>query len=77
MPTATQLHIQNAHTLLAYSCLPSPIARDITDVPPIPKIVPAAINIRNTGVARDTAATCRASCVWPIKKYLPDYISIP
>ena len=43
------------------------MAREITEVPPIPKIVPTAMKIRNTGVARDTAATCRSSWVWPIK----------
>ena len=68
IPTAIQLHIQKAHTFFAYSCFPWPIARDITDVPPTPNIVPTAIKIKNTGVAKDTAATWKASWVWPIKK---------
>ena len=39
------------------SCLfPSPNAQDITEVPPITKAVPTAINIKNTGVAGETAA---------------------
>ena len=62
-PTITQPHIQKEHTFFAYSVFPSPRALDMTEVPPIPNIVPIAINIKNTGVAKDTAATCRASCV--------------
>ena len=50
-------------TFLEYSSFPSPKARAITDVPPIPKIEPTDINIKNTGVASETAATCYASCV--------------
>ena len=42
-------------------------AREITEVPPIPKTVPTDINSRKTGVARETAATCRSSWVCPIK----------
>ena len=61
MPTPTQHHIQNEQTFFAYSFLPSPKAREITEVPPIPNTVPTDMNNRKTGVARDTAATCRSS----------------
>ena len=44
------------------------MAREITEVPPMPKMVPTDMKIRNTGVARDTAATSRGSWVWPMKK---------
>ena len=42
-------------------------AREITEVPPIPKTVPTDINSRKTGVARETAATCKSSWVCPMK----------
>ncbi len=67
-PTITQLHMQKADTLRAYSLRPSPIARDMIEVPPMPKTVPTAIKIKNTGVTIETAATCNASFVWPTKK---------
>ena len=38
------------------------------EVPPIPKSIPIAIKIRNTGVASDTAANISASFVCPMKK---------
>ena len=60
--------MQKEQTFLAYSRRPSPMAREMTEVPPMPKTEPTAINSRNTGVARDTAATCRASRVCPMKK---------
>ena len=66
-PTATQLHMQKEQTRLAYSGRPSPMAREMTEVPPMPKTVPTDMKIKKTGVARDTAATCRSSWVWPIK----------
>lgn len=57
IPTAVQLHIQKADTFFAYSRRPYPIAREITEVPPMPNMVPTAIHSKNAGVARDTAAT--------------------
>lgn len=44
------------------------MAREITEVPPMPKMVPTDMKMRKTGVARETAATCKASWVWPMKK---------
>ena len=49
IPTTTQPHIQKEQTFFAYSVRPSPKAREITEVPPMPKTVPTAMKIRNTG----------------------------
>ena len=57
IPTKIQDHIQNEHTFFAYSFRPAPMALEITDVPPIPNTVPIEVKIKNTGVARETAAT--------------------
>ena len=40
----------------------------MAELPPIPNRFPSAINTINTGVASETAATCMASFVFPIKK---------
>lgn len=53
---------------MARSICFSPRALEIAELPPIPNRFPSAINIINTGVARETAATCRGSPVCPIKK---------
>ena len=67
IPTTMQPHIQKEQTFFAYSVRPSPKAREITEVPPMPKTVPTAIKIRNTGVASDTAANKMSLWVCPIK----------
>lgn len=76
-PTTTQDHIQKEQTFLAYSFLPSPSAREITEVPPIPKMVPTAIKSKKTGVASETAATWYGSWVWPIKKGVGQVVNQP
>ncbi len=67
-PTVTHPHMQKEQTFFACSVRPWPREREITEVPPMPKTVPNAIKIKNTGVARDTAATRMSLRVWAIKK---------
>ena len=56
-PMLRPVQKQNAEAFLAFCVLPSPSMREISEVPPIPKSMPTAINSRKAGVATETAAT--------------------
>ena len=68
IPVSMDIQKQKEPAVRAKSSFSSPKAREMTDVPPMPKSVPMAMKNRNTGVASDTAATCISSPVCPMKK---------
>ena len=44
-----------------------PREREMNDIAPAMKIIPIAMITRNTGAARETAASCKGSLVWAMK----------
>ena len=57
IPAAVPAHIQKEQICFARSKRPSPSAREMAEVPPMPNSEPSAMNTRNTGIAMDTAAS--------------------
>ena len=56
-PMQSPVQKQNEEAFFALSILPSPSVLEISEVPPMPKSIPTAINSKNAGVATETAAT--------------------
>ena len=63
IPVKIPAHTQKEAILLARSLLPAPSAREIHDIAPAMKTIPAEINKKNTGPAIETAAICKGSFV--------------
>ena len=57
MPITRPVQKQKAEAFLAFSAFPSPRDLEMSEVPPMPKSMPMAINKRKAGVATEIAAT--------------------
>ena len=76
-PIIMLVQIEKAAMLLALSLSPAPKAREIQDIPPAMKIIPVAINMKNTGTDNETAAICNGSLVCAMKNVSAKlYISV-